>query len=789
MKNTKRVLITLLAVAMLVSGLLLSSYATEDAAEDTAQLPDYADILKFYDPLYSKLYDDESFEDGEFGGSLLLLDAAKPYTTVSVAGDENKYLAITLGHILNPDARTNAAYSVSFGDDTLSKVVFRASVSATHVASSGKVCSTCKYTTDNLSVSLCPNCKKDLVTVSTQAPSVVLALSENTGVGASFVTLDFASGKAYYTDGASVSYVDGLEIKEGSWYDVEIICDATQYKFMISDGEGVYSFTAVNSPVFSAKCASVGARYVDDARGATVMIDNVFVQAGIDDRNTGVDLYAETNEGFAIIDSLLRDSTVSVEVKNDVVAVFDTLMGTYADALALDETGEAHIASIRSAMLTFFAEQLKLATDAIDVSAAYTTRLALIEDNAIYAARISELLALVTDDNAVALLQIYADEKAALAALAAESDRFIAYIEEQMLVDSSVFSSEDYDVLTDFIGATEAEFEDSEGNVMYSATYPPIKDSLATYTVVVSRYNLYLEKSALFCESVALAKLAEQDLLLPVEERQLTDEEFMASLAAYDVASGVNFDNPSFPGMADALADFDSFVNIREISVVAERFITNVNTAKQAIYIFMKEEWLDAAEVDIDAADDRYAGVAEAKALYSELRLEIAGRKAAADAYIAAVKALDGKDGDELVAAIEAALALKDAGNVQGYEGVAEANIALDNAHKAYQLELAYAEKFITLTAAISDAETLEERFAAIAMASEAQGFANDKFEGVSEAKADLIAAISLYNADIAAINASYSSVASNASVLASAATSLTDIIKLVASAIKAIAG
>ena len=203
----------------------------------------------------------------------------------------------------------------------------------------------------------------------------------------------------------------------------------------------------------------------------------------------------------------------------------------------------------------------------------------------------------------------------------------------------------------------------------------------------------------------------------------------------------------------------------------------------------MKEEWLDAAEPDYDLADDRYAGVKESKALYDALRLEIADTKAAADAYIAAVADISGKSGAELIEAINAALALKEAGNVQGYRGVADANIALDNAHKSQQLEVAYAEKFITLVAAIDDAETLEERFEAITLASNARGFANDAIDGVTAANAKLVIAISLSDADIAAINNSYESVVSNAGDLAAAATSLSGIIKTVASAIKAIQG
>lgn len=787
MKKTKRILTCLLAVLMLVSSLVLSSFASEGGVEEGAGIPDYKDVLKFYDPLYSKLYDDESFDDGVYGGSIMLMESAKPYTVAEVCGTEDKYLAIKLGHILNPDARTNAAYAVDFDGASLSKVVVRADISATHNDRSGKVCTSCSYSTDSLAAVLCPLCGSELATVSSKAPTVVVAIAEGAGVGAPLLAFNFADGCVSYYDGASTSYVDGLVINEGSWYSVEVVCDSTQYKFEITDGENVYSAEAVNSPAYSITSVNIGARYVDDPRESVVMLDDVFVQAGIDDRNTGVDLYAETNEGLALIDSLLRDATVSAEIKNDVISVYDALTGVYADKLAVNTEGEALLAAVRVAMVDFFAEQLKLATDAIDVNAAYSARLALIDENAVYADRIADMIASTPSDEAADLLLIYNNEKAALQLLAENSESFIAYIAEQMADDPALFATNDYSDLKAFVDATDAIYKGADGNVTYSSTYPTIKDALASYLVVETRLYSNLAKSEAFCEDVAKAKLGEEDLLKAEADRVLSDEEFMACLAAYGEASNAMFTDTSYPNVALALSDYESLVNIKNISTVAERFISNVETAKQAIYIFQKESWLDNAHPDYESADNRYPGVREAKELYDALRADIADQKAAADAYIAAVSALDGKTGDELIAAIDAALALKVKGDVQGYPGVTEANIALDNIHKSQQLEVAYAEKFITLVANIKDAVTLEERFVAISLASEARGFASDKINGVAAANAELVAAMSLYDADIAAINASYESVVSNAGDLAAAATSLTDMIKLVASAIKAI--
>lgn len=794
MKTAKRVLIGLLAVAMLVSSLLVYSFATE--GEDAAPaLPDYADVLKFYDPLYSAIYENENFdmlELGAYTGSAVsVADTAKGYTEINVkASGENKYLELAFGHILNSAALTDASYVTDLGEGELSMVVFKAAVSAAHSDIKGKVCASadCRYTTDNMAISLCPIHNTELKTVAAKAPKIVFNLVKS-GVAAKLLTFDFATGKAYYSDISRGDIeIEGLTVTEGAWYNVELVANKTQYKFKITDGENTYETAEINSPSASFEAVSVGVNQVDDPRGASIMLDNIYVQAGIDDRHNGVDVLAKTKAGLTLIKTMLEDATLSAEVKNDVIAVYDTLIGDYSDKLVIDSESEEIMSGIKRAMLVFFREQLDVAVEAIDEDATYSARLLLVEDNKSFADRVRLLLQGETDEEAAEILAAYDAEVAALADLKANSEAFIAYMNGVMENNASVLTSTDYVALSAFVGETEDLFY-ADGEPIYSPSYPDAIDVNASYMAAATRYKTSLEKSIKFCEYVATAKLAEEDLNKPEAERVLTEDEFRAALAAYEQAVALNFDNDSYPGMADALADFSGFVKIESIAVVANRFKTNVSTADAAIYLFMKESWLDKAEPDFDAADVRYEGVKEAKELYATLRAYIAEKKAAADAYIAAVNNISGKTGDALIAAIDAALALRDAGNVAGYDGVTEANIALDNAHKSRQLELAYADKFIKLVNAIDEAETLEERFVAISAATAARGNALDTIDGVAAANQKLVVATSLYNSDISAANASYASVAERAADLSSAATSLTDIIKLVASAIKSVVG
>ncbi|MBR2930726.1 MAG: hypothetical protein IKC32_05805 [Clostridia bacterium] len=785
MKIAKRVLVGLLAFAVLVSGLLVSSFAI-DVLDDGAaggQLPDYADVLKYYDPAYSRLYDLEDFEDGAYEADILLMDAARPYTDVKVMGvGSDAYLAITLGHILNPDAKTDAAYSVSLDGDALANVVINASIAAVDTGISGKVCPKCSNTYDNVNKSLCTKCGAELASVSSKVPTVGVYVTETDKIGVALIKFDYVNGVVSYYNGSAYSIIDGFVPAAEKWYDVSVVYDATQYSFSITDGERTYTAEAVNSPVYTVKGVSIGTGYADDGRGGMMMIDDVFVQAGVDNRNKGVDLAAVTENGLAVINSLVQDADVDVEIKNDVIAVYDELVGKYAAELAVSEAITALHTEIKANMLSFFSAQLKVAVDAIDTSASYSNRLTHVEDNAAYATRIAELSTDGVSEEDAAVIELYNLEKAALAALEAASLEFIDYINGVSADSAYVFSSEDYEELKAFVDATSAKF-DVDGVPTYSATYPTIGETYSLYLTAYNRYSNGLAASKIFCENVAIAAAVEANF------DAATDEEFAAALGAYEIAAELGFTNETYPGMEDAILTFDSLVKIEAISLVAEQFIDSVSTADKAIYLFKKEEWLDKCAPDYDTVDVRYPGVSDAKALYDSIRKQIQDTKDAAAEYIAAVADIEGKTGDALIAAIEKALALKENGNVPGIEGVSEANIALDNAYNASQLKLAYANKFITLVAAIEEADTIEERFAAINAAEGAQGNADDTVAGVSEAKIAYVKAVGAYNSEIAAINASYDDVASVAANVSGGATVLSDIIKLVVSSIQKVIG
>ncbi len=803
MKIAKRVLLCILALALLVSGLVIASFADDaeipEGGEPVAPvLPDYADVLKYYDPVYSTLFANDNFS-GDYAGAVEIMDSAAYETAYGVTAGSDAYLYIRLGHILNPDARTNAVYRVGFG--AISKLVARATVSGSHDNISGMVCDTCSFTTDNVSLALCPNCSLELRLVKSKEPVVSFSVSADAGIGASLVKLDFATGRILYYNGSGYDVYEGYSICADKEYTVEVVCDGTGYSFSVTgpvskDDATVVTHTSgvISAPIDTFTSFNVGADYADDVRNATIKIDDVFVQAGLDNRTVGVNLAKATADGLQVIADVINSVKYSAEIKLDAIGVYDKLLSTYAAKYNATKAASGVLQdqedTLNDVVSKFFVNGLGLISGTIDTTADYSVRLAHIDDNKVYSERVALLLAGVEDiETASPLLQaadtylgMYNIEKKNLETLASESERFIAYIAEESLNNPETFSTEDYDIINNFLTEVRAEFE-KDGVKTYSVTYPAIKEANGTYTVLESKFNTYLAKSETFCKSVEIAAKASG-----AAGDELSDEEYSKSLEAYEIAKNIGFSNSTFPGMAEALVVFANLKDLDEKSIVAKRFIDNVATAEQAIYLFMKEEMLDTAAEDLDEVDNRYPGVSAAISTYNVLRQQISDQKAAADAYIAAVNAIDGKTGDELIAAIDAALALRDAGNVTGYEGITEANIALNHAYSSEQLKVAYANKFVRLVAAIKDAKTLEERYVAISAADQARGFALDSYEGVKEASEELVIAMSRYNADIAAINDSYTEVAENSGILSVASTVLSKIMKLVVSAIKAIA-
>ena len=244
-----------------------------------------------------------------------------------------------------------------------------------------------------------------------------------------------------------------------------------------------------------------------------------------------------------------------------------------------------------------------------------------------------------------------------------------------------------------------------------------------------------------------------------------SDADFNTLAAAFLVCKNNYYANTTYPGLAEALEIYNNhYATINTQIEMAENFIKYVGQADYADYVPMKLENLAEAEKYMGClTDDPYIGVAEAKALYDQVRAEVDANVRNAELYIAAVNALDSLSGDALIAAIQNALSLKAAGDVLGVDGVADANIKLDKLVSSIELAPKHRDYFLSLVASIDTAATPAELFEILRLAQSAEAdavaalAADPSYQSaVNEASAKLAAAIESFNARVVAVNAEF---------------------------------
>ncbi len=790
MRIAKRALIGILAFAVLVSGLFVASFAEEPY--------DYADILKYYDPASSQVYVHESFVGDDFAGAVHNTAVNKNDSFIGVVDDDavpgkvNSYLSMIAG----PSSDTTALGSMSYHVDVLegcSALYIQCMVRASHTERTMARCTReCGYYTEAADATVCPDCAQELDVTVSDAPAASLyvsdAFTETSGVlGAALVRFDFESGKVYYYDGSSYSHLAGIELDESVWYGVEVVYNGNEYKVTvsdISDASGLTFATAagMSTPTLTVKSVALGYGVADDNRDTTVDFDNVLLQAGLDYRAvSSSERDSATRAALDKFNNDINSDLISDEVKTEIARVFDVLVGTYGyttdDADALDD-----IAGIKSGMLNLFSDALATYTSAIDTGAAYSARMAHVEAAKGYAERVEEMIAVVdgADASHSQRLGAYKAEVSALATVKSEAEAFMAFIDAKDDDNAGFYSSPDYDTLYDFINEVESSYP-------YDVTYPGITDSVDKHLMMLNRYNANVAAAEKFviCVSTAVGDPGDADYDSTLAER----------LHAYEDAVNNYFADTTYPDVSDAISDFESLTDYAAMKVVADRFIKNVETAEMTLYLPSKLECVRVAENDIESVEPLYPGVADAIKSYNAISADIAAKYAAAEAYIQAVKALEGLTGNALREAVAEARKLQKTGNILGYESkdgtsVNEANEMLDNIDTGIiQKADEYANKFITLVGKIDSSLPLAERFAAIKAAKAAEADASNTVAGVSAAKSALQSAIAAYNADVKSVNDSYASLAGNAGTFSGAAIAASDIVAYVIAFIKSIIG
>ncbi len=821
MKLAKRVFIGLLVVAILVSSIAVAISA------DTAE-PAYDDILKYYDPATSTIYVDEDFEGATYEGEFVngADDKLSGRVELSVETDNNnnptnKYMDMISGPITNTAAVGNMLYVVNINDENgdpakLGTFVFDADIKASHIERAHLLCGDgCGYDDEFNSFAnlpeVCPRCGAAVNVKKSGSPLVKVFVGETPHMdgsitGTALIVLDFARGKVLLNVGSSFTELD-MAISENKWYSVHIVYEQNKFELIIADvanKDNKLTYRDISTPMHSVASVKVGydSTSTFDGRDTVISLDNIYLQSGSDYRKTTPEeLEALTKASIAQLKGMLFDDTVSLSTKFKVVDVYDKLLDVYGytttDAEVLSD-----IEAIKAQILVVYGESLKNTVSSINVRDSYEERFAHIETGKVVAERVRTYMSGDVADDIKNALSVYDAEVADLADDKVASEAFMAFVQE-WFDDGYDFSSNDYKVLAEFYDAAKAAFYDEDKqSYKYNTTYPGISDAFNNHDLVRSKFEKMKSQSEAFVDAInelkdavdayADAKTA-YDAVDPADTAALEAAAAQLSLAqadrlvAYAESKVLVYDNETCPGVTDALEFYEAQTELKAIGEVAENFLGFMAKATVAINLDTKEKYLDDAELLLDEVAIEYPGVAEAKEQYVTIRQSIADvRKAAAD-YIAAVAALDGLTGDELVAAVNNALALKEAGDILEIDGVIDANIALFDIYTSLRYAEASATKFVTLVGNIDNTASLATRFAAIKLANDARNVPDKTLSGVSEAEAVLNDAIALYDSDISEINASYAESTKNAADLSGAPITLEGVGAYVISFIKSL--
>jgi len=775
MRIAKRALAGLLILAVLTSALLVVSFA-----DDVPEV-DCEDLLTYFDPLTSKPYVNDSFEDGAYDGkvSITATDAATKAEVVN--GDSGSYLSFVAGSVASAHAVGEMAYiadttDVPEGRDAL---YIKYSVNAAYTAKAVAECSArCGYFAESDGAELpdvCPLCESAVNKTASKAPTVsVYVGSDAYALGQRLVTLDFEADVVTYYGGSN--YVTArYELSENSdvWYTVEIVLfENDEYQFTVKNSANV---KALNKSEMAAPTigttgsVALGYAYTPDNRDTVVNLDDVVVQCGTEYRAiSAVEL--EEKVAGAVKDFIaVLERGSDMDKKLEIIDTYNTIVDFYGFT-ATDADLVADMASMDGIILNVYFGILKDAIAAFDPNGDYQVRVDHVEKYKDIASKVAELAVEleVTDPAYLEAVAAYNAETETLALEAANTEAFIAFIADSLANNPQVFYTNDYGQLSAFCELVDQKYP-------YNATYPGVEVARDSYVVVANKYALYCKQAEAFVKAVDTAASTDESVALSVR------------LEAYEYATSNYFTHDTFPGVADAIATLATLTDFADIKAAAMDFINKLNVAEESIYIDAKDVALAAAEAVMDLANDNYVGVSEAKERCRQLRAEITAKRAAAAEYIAAVDALAGLKGQALIDAVEVALEKQKTGNVTGIAGVTEANITLNNVYMQLENARVYSARFITLVDEIKDANGISERYAAINAAKAAEALADDSVDGVAAAKSTLASAVSAYNADAGNVNAAYATAASNAGDLSGAPMSVSTIAAFVIAFIKSI--
>ena len=751
MKLAKKILVAVLALALLASAFLFSS-----TAEDAFHAPgmsDVDDILEYY-ALDDYLAD--NYNNGTWTTDLVETDADHSQSNINKYG----YQLIDVSAAKDPKNSENGVLGVKLPYNK--KSGYRMAAAKKTDGLTDKLLLTFKIyfdesATDNLFYELKVGMVNDNGKASSSEYTVLqFNFSKNNGDPGFYYSTWNPNTMSF---GSELTAYPNVAPETGKWYDVVITVNAADdvYSFNVKDLETGADVVA-SGDLSLAGAKSVWGFYCygkflntksadkDATRksAAQFYLDDMEIYEGSYIRYPS--LKAEvTRTHLQDLDALYNAAT-DYESKREIVEVIDYL---YNEAEGFT-VGDA-MPNAQKYINETYAKAFSDAVANVNTTASYYDRLAYLDTIAYFDERIPsaaelkgaagitpELEALVVAGRAA-----YAAEIEAINTIKTQSDAFISLMADFDNTNKS------YVYVTDYIAEAGA-----DKYAKRDASY----EGIAAAEEIFAALKYKAERMAADVEvfTTAVDKMAAAQTFGPL---------FSAYTEAYESYTryGVGIINPDLDNSTKAgLPEKIEYYESKVESVLATAFICDEfnRIIKEATissyYTTLVGELAEAAEVRAQFGEYEmdYPGITESVAVYEAFLAAVNETKTAVEAYIAAVNAIATKTTfADKKAAVVAATALKADGDILGAEGVVEANIALTAAEAEINFLEGNSTTLISLVEQLKAAETLAERRALIHLANAAAENAEDTYTGVSAAKADLATAIAAFEADVAAAN------------------------------------
>ncbi len=719
MKMLKRVFIGALCLAVLISCFAIFASAKEYT------LDNFDDILEYYEEPIVFADDFEGYNEGDTYPTNIYNGSRNAAPILVKVDGTDKYLN------LNPNATAPNTKDVYFYTD------FEQSVDDFVISAiiSGNAKTVTVWLSETSATAELINEEKDM-------PLVELHLGASTSAGQ----------VKYYaynpkTNVSELKTLEGITLNNTDKFELAIVYNNTSKTYSVTvtsvtDATNTATIDGIFGPTDAVKSVKIGGLTAQLKTKLNINIFDLAIYGGSYVR----DFSAKATESDKAL-AAMYDVFASAESTDDAKLEVVTIAGKMAKLgyTTTDTTLLGKLNEMLAAGIDFYAVALERFALGFGVANDYKTRAAYIAKYADYFDLLPEDLSPVGEEKMARIqeiIDIYNQEKATLESYKTNSDGFIAALQ------GANADSVDYIYLKPIY---------DEAVKYYSGVYsgyPGIPEALRTYNKIAGVVELLMKNAATFITNVGIAS---------------SEESFAVRYEAYLKAKDSKVDNETYPGVTEALATFAGIrTEMVAVEAVAFEYLDYSTGALCALYIPAQEAYIALANA-VENLQFDFPGVPEAKAAIAELEASIAAKKAAAQAYIDAVEALEGKTGAELDEAIAAAKALQAEGNILGIDGIEKANIALSSIESAISNSKGYATKFNNLVTEIggiivdgkitSSKETREVILSALAIASKA----DDSYAGVSNNKDILNKAIADYNAAVNAVNTAFGDVCGTA--------------------------